>query len=691
MAQYSIINRVATGAAKSYGGLDRLEHYIRKERREREARERADGTAPPTTPQAWIEAREELRRTITPDNMDRWIAPVRAREDGDDLILEAPDEFGAFWLTTRLDGQIRRALEHTGHGHRAVTYGVADEDAPPSAPDLLRFGPQRDHWGEYARERFAALGITPREGRTSDRYNSVYGDHLVLSATPSWFEQNPQALERWVEHSVVFAVHKFGEAQVLGYEIHREQHSLHLHVGILAVSPDGRLSAGWYKDGREAMERLASDYNTYLRDHGLLLDRGRNARLERAVAAAPAADQRRGLRADDVPLDEVLRRLEADRDPLNPRRWHIGDRLIDVDEDRHDFVEHAAHSSLPGHGAIDLVRRLRQERLVDDADGPAERDDPDSPIGHYRAAVGYLAAAHPGRVMPDGLAPPLVPHVPEPVPQPSYRYAKSVPFGRETPTSGPGQFILVGKANEVESVAATAGGWGRVAAATDPALLPVDDLDRAVLGRGFTVTVLTRDRAVQEAIEARYPDQARAGRITFADPGGTQGQDLAEPLPRIGRAGGTPEPPASGPVTPPSARWPDRAPESEPAMAADFGTPSRWEDGALHLVDSAAELQAVVRSTTLGWGRVAVARQAAEVPRDEVSAALNRGWAVDVHSRDPGVLEAVREHVATRGHAEGRVWGQPPIAAKAKGMERAAEKAMHSETPDIGPEMMMGL
>lgn len=474
---YSIIN-VSRRKPKTYDHLTRLQEYIEKTDK---TSHRGD------EPTAWTAAKEDLQHSMTSGNYERWIAPLQAREDGDRLILGAATELDRQWLDVKLDRLIRDSLGRTGHDDLTPHYEVA---VPPTSrdPHAPRILTSRDDWAAYARQHLAERHLTPRQGKESTRYNSPLANHYTLTTSPQWPKEHPDQTEAWIQHSFGFFEHLHGRAQILGAVVHEHQSTLHLHVVAIPIDPQtGRLSASAFTRTPAQLEALHTAYNRYLRERGLQLERGTNYRLDRAMAAASPEAQLMALHADDIPLDEVLERLEADRDGRDPRRWFIGDRLIQVHEDHHGFTELGPHGANDGHGAIDLVIRLRQEGQT--------------PLEEHGLAVGYLAALHPEHI--PGGAPPLVPPVPEPAVR-LPRDPQSMPFGQVSRWE-PGQFIIVDSLPEAVKTMGAAKGWGRIAVAESPEALPVDELDEAV-AKGWMVDVASHSDTLWQAVQERYSD-----------------------------------------------------------------------------------------------------------------------------------------------------------------------------------------
>ncbi len=483
---FSVI-QVSRTKPKTYDALTRLQQYIEKNK----TRERED-----ETPAAWRDVRADLRTSMTPENYARWIGSAQVRQDENRLIIGSPDDFSRAWLQERLGSRIDASLHRTGHGHLVPDYTVMPPD--PRAPRIIV---SRDDWAGYTRQHLDERGLKPRQGKESDRYNSPLAIHYTLSASHAWFAEHPEQKEAWVTHSAGFIRQLHGDAQIVGIALHEHQTTPHLHMVAIPIDARGRLSASSFTRTPEQLEALHTLYNRYLRDHGIQLERGQSSSLERQLAGATPAVRETALRADDIPLDEVLERLEAERDGRDPDRWLVGDRIIQVDrEDVHHFTELGPHGTEDGHGAIDLVIRLRQEGVT-----PAEE---------YGLAVGYLAVVHADRIT--GSAPPLVPPAPERSPR-SAAHPDGLPFGTASHWE-PGQLIVVDSPGEALQAAGTAKGWGRIVVADDPADLPVDQIDEAI-AKGWMVDVSTRSDALWEAVQERFPEETEAaGRQVFRSP-----------------------------------------------------------------------------------------------------------------------------------------------------------------------------
>ena len=67
-----------------------------------------------TSDARWANTRAELQRTLRADLFDRWIAPLRGEGRGEDLVIEAPDEFAASFIADNYREVLTNAAREFG-------------------------------------------------------------------------------------------------------------------------------------------------------------------------------------------------------------------------------------------------------------------------------------------------------------------------------------------------------------------------------------------------------------------------------------------------------------------------------------------------------------------------------------------------------------------------------------------------
>lgn len=121
---------------------------------------------------------------------------------------------------------------------------------------------------QLANERLAELHLVPR------RRDAVRLVELVLTASADGFTRGADGLvpdmrdSPWVEDNLKFVRKQFGEENVVGFMLHQDEITPHLHVLVVPLTPDGRLSCrDVFSPAR--LHQLQTDYAEAMAPHGL--------------------------------------------------------------------------------------------------------------------------------------------------------------------------------------------------------------------------------------------------------------------------------------------------------------------------------------------------------------------------------------------------------------------------------------
>jgi len=75
----------------------------------------------------WLQALEELRNVLTPENFNTWLADTYViSQEGNLLLVAVPKPFQKDWLDNKLRGRVESVLRRLGHGDFKVEFVVAD-------------------------------------------------------------------------------------------------------------------------------------------------------------------------------------------------------------------------------------------------------------------------------------------------------------------------------------------------------------------------------------------------------------------------------------------------------------------------------------------------------------------------------------------------------------------------------------
>jgi hypothetical protein len=121
---------------------------------------------------------------------------------------------------------------------------------------------------QLANERLAEINLVPR------RRDAVRLVELVLTASADGFARGADGLvpdmraSQWVEDNLKFVRKQFGEENVVGFMLHQDEITPHLHVLVVPLTPDGRLSCrDVFSPSR--LHQLQTDYAKAMEPHGL--------------------------------------------------------------------------------------------------------------------------------------------------------------------------------------------------------------------------------------------------------------------------------------------------------------------------------------------------------------------------------------------------------------------------------------
>ena len=158
------------------------------------------------------------------------------------------------------------ATSATQHNYRLGETPNADPAQTWRNMDYVNF--ERRPYLDLANERLAELNLVPR------RRDAVRLVELVLTASADGFPRGADGRtadltdSSWVKDNFKFMEKQFGAKNVVGFMLHQDEITPHLHVLVVPVTPDGRLSCrDVFSPAR--LHQLQTDYAQAMAPHGL--------------------------------------------------------------------------------------------------------------------------------------------------------------------------------------------------------------------------------------------------------------------------------------------------------------------------------------------------------------------------------------------------------------------------------------
>lgn len=106
------------------------------------------------------------------------------------------------------------------------------------------------------------------------RKDAVVMVEFIATSDKEFFDKlSPEGEKRFFQESYNFLAERYGRENVIHANVHLDEKTPHLHMGIVPILKDGRLCA---KDlfKRQDLQDLQTDYNKHMRDSGFDLERG---------------------------------------------------------------------------------------------------------------------------------------------------------------------------------------------------------------------------------------------------------------------------------------------------------------------------------------------------------------------------------------------------------------------------------
>lgn len=99
-------------------------------------------------------------------------------------------------------------------------------------------------------------------------------EFLVTSDKPFFDKLSPDEQKRYFETTKDFLAKRYGEQNLVYATVHNDEKTPHMHVGIVPLTEDGRLSAKEVVGNRMQLVKLQDDFNAHVKAVGYDLERG---------------------------------------------------------------------------------------------------------------------------------------------------------------------------------------------------------------------------------------------------------------------------------------------------------------------------------------------------------------------------------------------------------------------------------
>lgn len=196
-------------------------------------------------------------------------------------------------------------------------------------------------------------------------------EFLVTSDNEFFDKLSPDEQKRYFETTKEFLANRYGEQNLIYATVHNDEKTPHMHVGIVPVTEDGRLSAKDVIGNRMQLVKLQDDFNAHVKANGYDLERGVSSdrkHVDMAKFKAMTAFEAEQVAAKNY--EQTISQIESIQKTSKAlediQTTSTLGRVILKKEDFDSLINHAKSAEVAESRIIDLKEKLhRSEHQVE--------------------------------------------------------------------------------------------------------------------------------------------------------------------------------------------------------------------------------------------------------------------------------------------------------------------------------------
>ena len=234
------------------------------------------------------------------------------------------------------------------------------------------------------------------------RHDSVEAVELLLSASHEFFEGrdgeiSQEAVDRFCEQAEKFLNDRSNCGICAKAILHLDERTPHKHAHMVPITPDGRLSATHFLDGRKKMKELHTRYNDYMKELGLERGReGSRATHQRVKQFYHSIKENPELKIDPDKIPDPSRLKVLTAEGARQYKLEVADHVLEqlkepirILQDQAKLTKDAHAHRVEAEKRADEAERHAQERI-----GAAEREAQEKIVEGLRDAEARFQNLH---------------------------------------------------------------------------------------------------------------------------------------------------------------------------------------------------------------------------------------------------------------------------------------------------------
>lgn len=150
-----------------------------------------------------------------------------------------------------------------------------------------------------------------KSSKRAIRKDAVLVCEWIITSDSDFFESmSPADTREYFQTAIDFFAERYGSKNLMYAQVHLDERTPHMHLGIVPFDKDNKLTAKTMFD-REALQDIQNELPLYMNERGFKVERGRAGSEAKHLTVQEYKDVQKEIKKQSEVLDEVKKELES--------------------------------------------------------------------------------------------------------------------------------------------------------------------------------------------------------------------------------------------------------------------------------------------------------------------------------------------------------------------------------------------
>ena len=150
-----------------------------------------------------------------------------------------------------------------------------------------------------------------KSSKRAVRKDAVLVCEWIITSDSEFFESmTPADTREYFQTAIDFFAERYGSKNLMYAQVHLDERTPHMHLGIVPFDKDNKLTAKTMFD-REALQDIQNELPLYMNERGFKVERGRAGSEAKHLTVQEYKDVQKEIKKQSEVLDEVKKELES--------------------------------------------------------------------------------------------------------------------------------------------------------------------------------------------------------------------------------------------------------------------------------------------------------------------------------------------------------------------------------------------